>query len=276
MDEDFINQYVQRILREVDHINRDRLLKETKIIILESHNEVNKNEIENLKTQILIADELKNQALSSLEKITIDYKNLQENKNALESTIRDLNNENNRVDILDKELRSLESTIRDLNNEKTNLNQELNSEKNRAANLDREIRSLEKNAEKNIQENKNALESTIRDLNNEKTNLNQELNNEKNRAANLDREIARQSGELNAMFLELKNLQENKNALESTIRDLNNEKIELNQELAKQSDEHNDMLLELQNSTQQVVDTTVTTTKNNRRPRTKVSHDNTF
>ena len=220
MDEDFINQYVQRILREVDHINRDRLLKETKIIILESHNEVNKNEIENLKTQILIADELKNQALSSLEKITIDYKNLQENKNALESTIRDLNNENNRVDILDKELRSLESTIRDLNNEKTNLNQELNSEMNRAANLDREIRSLEKNAEKNIQENKNALESTIRDL--------------------------------------------------------NNEKIELNQELAKQNDEHNDMLLELQNSTQQVVDTTVTTTKNNRRPRTKVSHDNTF
>jgi chromosome segregation ATPase len=202
MDEDFINQYVQRILREVDHINRDRLLKETKIIILESHNEVNKNEIENLKTQIAIADELKNQALSSLEKVTVDYKNLQENKNALESNIRDLHNEKN--------------------------------------------------------------------------NLNQELNNEKNRAANLDREFARQSAELNSVFLEFKNLQENKNALESVIRDLNNEKIELNQELAKQSDEHNARLLELQNSTQQVVDTTVTTRKNIRRPRPKVLDDDTF
>ena len=102
MDEDFVNLYVQRLLKEIDQLNRDRLLKETRISILENSQELNKSEAAGFKTASEANAALRDQALSSLELLTVEHKDLQAlhetTKESYENKIKELNNRINESD----------------------------------------------------------------------------------------------------------------------------------------------------------------------------------
>lgn len=126
MDDEFINQYVQRLLREIDQLNHDRFLKETRIVILESIQEKNKKEMEVLKEETENAYSLREEALGSLEKLTVEHKALEKLRT------EDLNS-------FEELQTKYKNQIADMGNNINTLTNSLSAEKSKNIDLQREI-----------------------------------------------------------------------------------------------------------------------------------------